>query len=56
MTEEMQKGADQNQPVPTEIKSISDLAGILTKGDPVAELLEERRLDTEREEEKFRKD
>ena len=36
------------------IESISDLAGILTKGDPVAELLRERALDRERDAAKFR--
>lgn len=38
---------------PIEIEDISDLAGILTKGDPVGELLKERALDRERENAKF---
>ena len=39
---------------PVEFESLSDLAGILTKGDPVAELLKDRALDKAREDEKFR--
>ena len=38
---------------PIEIEDISDLAGILTKGDPVGELLRDRALDREREDAKF---
>jgi bifunctional DNA-binding transcriptional regulator/antitoxin component of YhaV-PrlF toxin-antitoxin module len=38
---------------PHSIESISDLAGILTKGDPVAALLRDRALDREREDGKF---
>ena len=37
-----------------EIEDISDLAGILTKGDPVGDVLRERALDREREDAKFR--
>ena len=37
-----------------EFRSLSDLAGILTKGDPVKEVLRERALDIKRENEKFR--
>jgi len=35
------------------IESISDLAGILTKGDPVTALLRDRALDREREDANF---
>jgi bifunctional DNA-binding transcriptional regulator/antitoxin component of YhaV-PrlF toxin-antitoxin module len=39
---------------PVEIEDITDLAGILTGGDPVGDLLRERALDKEREDAKFR--